>query len=355
MGSFSTIGGGGITKLSELIIDANPDLAPTVGALAHLFEQNDVGDVAEFIDLLNEDALLAKCIDHSNLSVAKAASIFDNANLSAAKAASIADDANLTAAKAASIFDNANLSAAKAASIADNANLTEAKLQAILDNTNLTIQKGQEIVDAMSSPSKIGTGGRRGIIGDDWEDNKLASRDNAATVATALGKIYQSFRPEWTVEAGTVTAEGGNMKLTTEDAKVSCSSSVVTATFKSNQKSDNCGSSNMGILWDFICKDDSNEYTVYFQFESAEGSDDDFQLRKTVGGSESVIINSLWTVDLNWHEIKVTRDTSGNFELFLDGVSKGTVTDTDVTTSSYIKYREWGTAITCYVNDLEVF
>ena len=203
----------------------------------------------------------------------------------------------------------------------------------------------------MSDPTKIGTGGRRGIIGDDWEDNKLSSRDRAAIVATKLNKIFQKFRPEWTVESGTVIAENGNMKLTTGDARVSCNSTIVTAAFVSKQKSDNCGSANMGILWDFIYLDDSNKYIVYFQFEAAEGNTDNFQLHSAT----SVLIDSAWTVDLNWHEVKVTRDSDGNFELFLDGVSKGTVTNTDVTQSNYIKYREWGTAITAYINDLEVF
>jgi len=47
-----------------------------------------------------------------------------------------------------------------------------------------------------------------------------------------------------------------------------------------------------------------------------------------------VLIDQSWTIDIDWHTAKITRDANGIFEIFLDGVSKGTVTDTDITTTN---------------------
>ena len=404
MGSFSTIGGG-VTKLSELTIDANANLAPTVGSLAHLFEQNDTGNVAEFIELLGETALLAKSIDNANLTAAKAASIVDNANLTAAKAASICDSANITSAKIkaildtgsltvadkiaalldgdsltaadaathvnsgtytdalmASAFDSSYLAASKAASIVDNANLTEAKLQSILYNTNLTIQKGQEIVDAMSSPSKIGTGGRRGYIGDDWSDNKITSRDNAATVATALSKIYQKFRPEWSIEnIGTSSdpyADSGQLVFlndvdNTGQKGVYTSLNTNTGTFKIKFKQATTTTDNSGVCPIQICSSSwvsgGEGYDLMYRTDGSE-----YTLWK--GRHNTAIISSTWDGDTAWHEAKITRDSSGNFELFYDGVSKGTATDTDYTSFNTLEvFYTNGVQIDTYFDDLEVF
>ena len=40
---------------------------------------------------------------------------------------------------------------------------------------------------------------------------------------------------------------------------------------------------------------------------------------------------------------KLTRDASGNFEVFKNGVSDGTCTDTDITTSIEIHLKSGGT------------
>ena len=261
------------------------------------------------------------------------ASFLDNL-FDIAEAAAIFDSAYFLPSKAAAIIQSDNLTVERAASIADNANLSEAKLQAILDNTNLSIQKGQEIVDAMSNPTKISTGGRRGYIGDDWEDNKLSSRDKAATVATALDKIFQTFRPEWTVKAGTITVASGRIEGDAAGAnEVQTPSSITEGTWEVDIIILATGA---GQIIGFIYQDDDNRYTAG---NSTPGGTRSWFLRKCEGGTSTDLIQSPWTEATGTYRLKVTRDSSGNFEMFVDGVSKGTATDTFLPTANYIALR----------------
>ena len=346
---------------------------------------------AKAASIINDKNLLAEraasIFDNANLSADKAASIFDNANLSVAKLADIFGNANLSndratsifnlmtraiadlasvfndadvdAAKAAyvtenttkdvadlaSIFDNANLSADKAASIADNTNLTEAKLQSILDNTNLSIQKGQEIVDAMSDPTKIGTGGRRGVIGDDWNDNKMTSRDSASVTPTALSKIFQNFRPEW---SGTdFSVSGGEIYTTKNPGYTSTPSIIAVGTWGFKAKlGDTDNSYDWRIVFISSATGDSGDGYVFYKYGGGS-----FRLARLDSGTYTDLISTTASSDTNYHEYKVTRDSDGNMEIFEDGVSKGTTVDTTYTSSSYIVLRgSYG----AYFDNLEV-
>jgi len=219
------------------------------------------------------------------------------------------------------------LTAEFCALIFDNSNLTAAKLQSILDNTNLTIQKGQEIVDAMSAPSKIGTGGRRGIIGDDWADNKLTSRDNAATVATALDKVFQTFRPEWTTVAGAPTLTDGILTIANGD-KITISPGLTEGSFEVKLRATTGGTGPSGTMYvAFIYQDDNNNIGIY-EWEP-------MGLGKVDGGTYTHLISDD-NPSTTQATFKFTRDASGNYEFFKDGVSQGTTTDTFLPTNNNI-------------------
>ncbi|MFH1737615.1 MAG: hypothetical protein ABIH23_01315, partial [bacterium] len=70
----------------------------------------------------------------------------------------------------------------------------------------------------------------------------------------------------------------------------------------------------------------------------------------------SIADNSAITKKLSSaRRIKITRDSSGNFEVFIDGVSQLTVTDTDYTTTTKIRLRlasANGATISCIVQDV---
>jgi len=216
----------------------------------------------------------------------------------------------------------------------------------ILDNTNLSIQKGQEIVDAMSDPSKIGTGGRRGYLGDDWQDNKITDRDDAATTSTALGRIFQIFRPEW---SGGL-AEDGVFKLTGTDEKQYCSSNFTTGYWYVKWYSTG-SSGSWGMRFYFMWVDNNNHYFLDYR-----GDLPDLSLKKTVGGSTSTLISK---TDVEpaanyWNDAKVKRDDDGNFEAWHGYISLGTCVDTSITSSNRLYLGCIGDVDT-YFDNLQVY
>ncbi|RKZ28852.1 hypothetical protein DRQ36_09820, partial [bacterium] len=72
-----------------------------------------------------------------------------------------------------------------------------------------------------------------------------------------------------------------------------------------------------------------------------------FTLYRWDNGSATAIIDATVTHDTNWHTMKVTRDAAGNFEIFYDGISKGTVTDATYSACTHIHFRE----LMNFVND----
>jgi len=227
----------------------------------------------------------------------------------------------------------------------------------ILDNTNLSIQKGQEIVDAMSNPSKIGIGGRRGYLGDDWEDNKLTSRDKAAVVATTLDKIFQKFRPEWEVCYGTWGVDAGVLyENSGSKGWIRTPSSKAYGTWKYKGRLSSTASDcepNCFFIHDDVGTNDPE--TNGNGYEIALADEGNFVLRKISGGTASNLSSVTWSPDTEWHEIKVTRADDDTFECFLDGVSKITTTDSEITTSEYIYLWTQSVAGRAEFDDLEVY
>lgn len=169
---------------------------------------------------------------------------------------------------------------------------------------------------------------------DGWSDNKLSTRDSWATTPVKVpvdvntGELYTvqidlpSARPEWTTDAGTPTV-GGMVSLDEGDI-ISTSSSKTEGTWEIDMRVTATGGVASGNPRQFVFMfEDANNYWSYVTVE--EGY---VRLYKVDGGTENGVFSGSWTYDTSWHTYKVTRDSSGNFELFVDGVSKGTVTDT---------------------------
>lgn len=100
--------------------------------------------------------------------------------------------------------------------------------------------------------------------------------------------------------------------------------------------------------WEIELDVASVDYYMMINFISSSASDTNadhydilirgdglLRLRKRVSGAASDLLNPGWSQDTNKHTIKVTRDASNEFKLYLDDVLKGTVTDSAITTSSY--------------------
>jgi len=286
-------------------------------------------------DLLatDKDALAGTIDAAAEISANIVGSIFSHPDVEASDLVDLCANDNLTPVRIARIFDHTKAS----------------RVQEILDNANITIQKGQEIVDAMSDPTKIGTGGRRGYIGDDWEDNRLTSRDKAATLATTFDKIFAYFRPEWTEVAAGWGASGGELVSSANGAEIGIPSEFTVGTWEWDEKTES--TADVPYLWfRFMWVDANNAMQIRMYGNSGTNV---VGLEKYVSGSRTGLIS--WDRDTTvMHTIKVTRDANGNWEIFDDGVSKGTTTDTSITSSNEIRIIAENSGPT-HIDNLKVY
>ena len=215
----------------------------------------------------------------------------------------------------------------------------------ILDNTNLSIQKGQEIVDVMSDSSKIGVGGRRGYVGDDWNDNKLTNRDGAAAVSTELNKIVQQFRPSWNVVSGSDRLAAQNNRLEMWNVNGDATHAVL-----------NISQTHTDGTWQYDFYFGGTSYILYFSFIKTSGGDryyiisgiqggteETVKLYKEVGGTTTLLLDTSYAFLAGyWHCLKVTKQGS-NFEVLkCDGSSIGTAVDSEITTCDYFELEGAG-------------
>lgn len=173
---------------------------------------------------------------------------------------------------------------------------------------------------------------QRYYIYDDWNENKLTvNRGHYFTAAGgAVGRTgFTPFlkRPKWTAISGTWDASGRTLQSTSTGANVHIGtpSTFITGTWEWDGKIDSIAANYYHFEW-FVYIDADNYMQMYiYRFG------DTFRLSKTVATVTTAIINGTYTVGTAWHTFKVTRDVAGNWEIFVDGVSKGTVNDTDIT------------------------
>lgn len=237
----------------------------------------------------------------------------------------------ITASGIALLFDHANLTIAKIISIIDHANLTHAKTSSIMNHANFAgnAQKGQEIFDGSADNTVFTNGDHISTILDDWNDNKLTARDNAATTATGFtDRFGKSFRPEWAI-VGTPTVSSEYLHMDAGET-ISISSSFITGTWEFDFQ--RTGSEVNTIRTYFIYEDGNNSWVSYL---TANGTE--FDLRKNDAGI-ATIINAIWAADNGWHTKKITRDVSGNWEILFDGGSKGTALDAFMPTIDKLQF-----------------
>ena len=72
------------------------------------------------------------------------------------------------------------------------------------------------------------------------------------------------------------------------------------------------------------------------------GASSSLSFVRVTGGTPATLITGTPITDLEYHEIKVIRDSSGLFELFVDGVSQGTVNNNTHFTSNFMVFNPEG-------------
>jgi len=198
---------------------------------------------------------------------------------------------------------------------------------------------------------------------DDWEDNKLTSRDSMSetplswedaisrsfSLSESVGSLPYSgeftykysytiesintFRPEWTTESGSPSASEGMLVLTAGDVtvqRISIPSTFFVGAWESDVRY--TASPGTGGLWPIgFYLNGSLKYHHAWKYS------DTHYLYDQVDGVR--IIAHAHAVDTAWHTMKLTRDSDGNWETFFDGAACGSTTDT--TTTSCDEYRVW--------------
>jgi len=177
---------------------------------------------------------------------------------------------------------------------------------------------------------------------DDFDDNKLTNRDRRYDVAlympTDWGEVVTSslYRPDWETVQGTPYVENGVVRLTGY-ATIQTPSDEAYGEWEIDMRL-----TQIDVLvygwFRFIFIDEDNFYELWYSSESTNN----VKIYKLVGGTSYTNVVSTVTPDTDRHTLKVTRDESDKFEVFLDGVSLGTYTSTDLPTCSYIQLRAAG-------------
>lgn len=187
-------------------------------------------------------------------------------------------------------------------------------------------------------------------LSDDWGDNRLTNRIQPGLYG------WCDYRPEWTILEGNMdvvnkhieweqAADGksrlGNPKVLTE------------GTWVLDYKFDVNGNDTdgFGVL---IVHQDADNYILVRAFDSAT---DEIWLTKWDAGTSTNIITSALASGTSWHTQKVTRTAPDSWELFVDGVSQGTGTDSFWPTENYTGVRGFDSAggSVCFGDNYKVY
>jgi len=203
-----------------------------------------------------------------------------------------------------------------------------------------------------------------GYLLDDWRDSRFTNRLSFAELAPDLTEPSASAyktrdRPEWselvtnaftyfTIDVENVRSE---LNGTTTKYYIGAPSTFTVGTWDVEFMLDalNTTGNHHGLC--FMLVDTSNLYAYWVR-----GDLDYVAMYKNVAGTWTSLLLTAQTRDTSWHVLKVTRDSAGNMEFFYDGVSKGTVVDTDITSSNYVAFLNIeGTDETAHWDDLRVY
>jgi len=137
----------------------------------------------------------------------------------------------------------------------------------------------------------------------------------------------------WSVIQGTYEINAGNLRKTnTGYGKIQAESNSMVSIWEADIRVEDITNNPLEMIFIYV---DDNNYMAYGYWS------DSIKLINKVGGSVTYPIDMTYTSDTAWHKIKVRRDGYGNYEIWLDDVSKGTATSTDITTSNYIQFYNW--------------
>jgi len=185
-----------------------------------------------------------------------------------------------------------------------------------------------DLKSQMKNPPPLAITASRYEFYDDWGDNCLTNRRYGGNATISISDtVYEckNFRPEWTTESGSPSASGGVLVLTAGDAtsqQISTPSDFTTGTWEADFYYTDSPSTGNTSLFPMVEDKQNEDYQIAIRT-------DDYDLGKHSGGSYTRVIDTSTSSSVgDWHTCKATRDSDGNWELFHDGTSVGTATDT---------------------------
>jgi hypothetical protein len=310
------------------------------------------------------DAQKASAFDNAIMSYARSASIFNEAGFTAANKAMVFNEAGFTVANKALVFNEAGFTVANKALVFNEAGFTVvnkalvfreaglsiANINAIIIHANITDDNAQQILSEITKANRDLTSADNIYeLLDDWDDNKLTSRNGAGTTSTGFTNLFahkDKFRPVWTTVANSPAASGGELVLPF-GAHTSAPSTFVTGTWECVLRNSATGGNNSSIIYFLGDGTDTAAYTYKHEYTPR------LLLWVSTDGDLIAVVETQPTTNTAY---KVTRDASGNFEIFFGGVSKGTALNTRFTSSTKIGMRNAHTAgPTVYIDDLKVY
>ena len=213
-------------------------------------------------------------------------------------------------------------------------------------------QKGQEIFDGSADNTVFTNGDHISEILDDWDDNKIVGRDAVTVTATGFtDRFGKTFRPAWTTEAGTPTVVAGSLRLDNGD-HVSIASSFNTGTW---QFDGYMTTGAVGWLAFYVFSDiaayqvNESGYRLHCGWQW-----NDFRFSRLDNGAVITLIDVEASLHNAFRNCKITRDGVGNWEIFYEGGSKGTILDNTHTTANYLHIYS-SNPNTDRVDNLEVY
>lgn len=162
---------------------------------------------------------------------------------------------------------------------------------------------------------------------DDFGDN-AATSGRSGTARThylnpTQGTRIAKFRPYWTEQGGSTSVSNQELTVGSSGGYITIPSGLETGSWEVHFKFDTAPAS--GELQTFLLrKDANNQWRVRIQ------SGGGLNLSSVQSGTNSTLVSSTWPVDTNPHTVRVERTRDGDWELFFDGASEGTATDTFV-------------------------
>jgi len=176
---------------------------------------------------------------------------------------------------------------------------------------------------------------------DDFGDNKLSERVKELVMVGSKVVFARVFRPEWTTVSGSPSVSSGWLYLDGDPEEVKTSSDIMEGSWEAKWAIDAVTEADPVINhMVFILKDSDNYYEVYYYMKSVADYSE-ANLKKVVGGSATALINLPKITSAGTYVTKMTR-YAGNFEVFLNGVSQGTCSDTDVSPCNEIHLKGEG-------------